>query len=252
MTDNWVRAHQIAYDVERLRLNISLSEQVLSLLKASLRLDLYARQVTQSQTAIADMKPYITAIEAQGEAGFVRLVDVRRARLVLLDEEIRLREAETAYAQTVDDIFTQFRLDPEDALGFLSAFRKVRPVQLLPVQPETSELVHSIELQIRQSIYDFESISAELYPVLDVVVDATAFDLSDFESEYEVTGRMSVSMPLYDGGTNKARRSEASWRMRELGHDKRREIQDLELDVAQTDQSSRHLMCRSFRPVCRV
>ena len=81
-----------------------------------------------------------------------------------------------------------------------------------------------------------DRISAELYPVLDVTVDATAFDLGDFESEYEVTGQMSVSMPLYDGGTNKARRAEASWRMRELGQDKRREIQDLELDVAQTIQ----------------
>ena len=83
VTDNRVRAHQIAYDVERLRLNISLSEQVLSLLKAALRLDLYARQVKQSQMAIADMRPYITAIEAQGEAGFVRLVNVRRARISL-------------------------------------------------------------------------------------------------------------------------------------------------------------------------
>ena len=210
VTDNRIRAHQIAYDVERLRLNLSLSEQVLSLLKAALRLDLYARQVTQSQQSIADMTPYITAIEAQGEAGFVRLADVRRARLVLLDEEIRLREAETAYAQTAEDILTQFRLDPEDAIGLLSAFRQVRPARLLPVKPETAGLVRSIELQIRQSIYDFESISAELYPVLNVTVDATAFDLTDFESEYEVTGQMSVSMPLYDGGTNKARRSEAS------------------------------------------
>ena len=236
VTDNRVKAHQIAYDVERLRLTISLSEQVVSLIKAALRLDLYAEQVAHSKQAIADMTPYIQAIEAQGDAGFVRLVDVRRARLVLLDEEIRLREAETALAQTVEDIFTQFRLDPPDARQFLSMFRLLRPLQLLPVQPEMSELVRSIELQIRQSIYDFESISAELYPVLDVTVDATAFDLGDFESEYEVTGQMSVSMPLYDGGTNKARRAEASWRMRELGQDKRREIQDLELDVAQTIQ----------------
>ena len=110
VTDNRVKAHQIAYDVERLPLSISLSEQVVSLLKAALRLDLYAEQVAHSKQAIADMTPYIQAIEAQGEAGFVRLVDVRRARLVLLDEEIRLREAETAFAQTVEDIFTQFRL----------------------------------------------------------------------------------------------------------------------------------------------
>ena len=107
---------------------------------------------------------------------------------MLLDEEIRLREAETAFAQTVEDIFTQFRLDPPDARQFLSMFRLVRPLQLLPVQPEVSELERSIELQIRQAVYDFESISAQLYPVLDVTVDATAFDLGDFESEYEVTG----------------------------------------------------------------
>ena len=64
VTDNRVKAHQIAYDVERLRLTISLSEQVVSLIKAALRLDLYAEQVAHSKQAIADMTPYIQAIEA--------------------------------------------------------------------------------------------------------------------------------------------------------------------------------------------
>ena len=125
VTDNRVRAHQIAYDVERLRLNISLSEQVLYLLKAALRLDFYARQVKQSQMAIADMRPYITAIEAQGEAGFVRLVDVRRA----LQSEIDvLRQEVESLNRSINEREAAARIDREQAAIFKEEYSMIKPL----------------------------------------------------------------------------------------------------------------------------
>ena len=51
---------------------------------------------------------------------------------------------------------------------------------------------------------------------IDAVLDGTVFDLADYEDEYELVGRLELRMPLYDGGTSRARPREAGWRSREF------------------------------------
>ncbi len=231
VTNNRIRAEQLAHEAERLRLDLNLSEQLLQLLSFSIRLHLFSNVVSLNQQTVADLTPHIEAIEAQGEAGFVRLAEVRRARLLLLDAEIALKEAENSLQQTREGLQTRFRLSEEDALDLLDQFLVVRPQALMSKPIETLKSVEAIELQVRQSVHDIEAIDAELLPVLDLNIDGTIFDIADFESEYEVLGQLSFSMPLYDGGSNKARLSEASWRLRELGQDKRRQLQDVENEL---------------------
>jgi len=214
-----------------LRLDLNLSEQLLQLLTLSIRLHLFSEVLSLNQQTVDELTPHIEAIEAQGEAGFVRLADVRRARLLLLDAEIALKEAENNLRQTREELQTRFRLSEEEALALLDQFLAVRPAALLSKPIETLKSVQAIELQVRQSVHDIEAIDAELLPVLDLNIDSTLFDIADFESEYEVLGRLSLSMPLYDGGSNQARLSEASWRLRELGQDKRRQLQDVENEL---------------------
>ncbi len=231
VTDNRIRSEQLAHETERLRLDLNLSEQLLQLLTLSIRLHLFSEVLSLNQQTVDELTPHIEAIEAQGEAGFVRLADVRRARLLLLDAEIALKEAENNLRQTREELQTRFRLSEEEALALLDQFLAVRPAALLSKPIETLKSVQAIELQVRQSVHDIEAIDAELLPVLDLNIDSTLFDIADFESEYEVLGRLSLSMPLYDGGSNQARLSEASWRLRELGQDKRRQLQDVENEL---------------------
>ena len=54
------------------------------------------------------------------------------------------------------------------------------------------------------------------YPKFDVVIDGTIFDMTDYEDEYEIIGKLEMSMPLYDGGTARARLRETTWRENEL------------------------------------
>ncbi len=161
---------------------------------------------------------------------------MRRARLLLLDAEIALQEAENNLRLAQADLRTRFRLDVTEARQLLAQFLSVRPPGLIAKSVSSVNAVQAIELQVRQSVHDIEAIDAELWPVLNLNIDSTLFDLGDFESEYEILGRLSLRMPLYDGGSNKARLSEASWRLRELGQDKRRQLQDLENELADLAQ----------------
>jgi len=232
VTDNRIRSEQLSHEAEQLNLDLNLSEQLLQLLTLSIRIHLFTEVVHLNHQTVQDLTPHIEAIEAQGEAGFVRLADVRRARLLLLDAEIALKEAENNLRQSKEELQTRFRLSEEEALLLLDQFLAARPPALLSKAIETLKSVQAIELQVRRSVHDIEAIDAELLPVLDLNIDSTIFDVADFESEYEVLGRLSLSMPLYDGGSNKARLSEASWRLRELGQDKRRQLQDVENELA--------------------
>ncbi|HBP74208.1 MAG TPA: hypothetical protein DD665_11560, partial [Alphaproteobacteria bacterium] len=66
----------------------------------------------------------------------------------------------------------------------------------------------------RQVGHEAESIRGSRLPKLDGVLDGTVFDVTDYEDEYEVVGRIEVTMPLYDGGTARARLRETDWRKR--------------------------------------
>ena len=245
VSDNRINAEQFSYEAEKLRFGLLLSEQLLQLISVSARLDLAEQIVALNKQALIDMEPYIEAIEAQGEAGLIRLADVRRARLLQLDADIALREAENNYQQAVEQLKTQFQFMPREALRLYAHFLLTRPEGLFVKPVQSLHAVQVIELQLRQSVYEMEAIGAEKLPVLDLNINGTLFDISDYESEYEVIGQMQMSMPLYDGGTNKARLAESSWRIRELGQDKRRQLQDTEnemIDIQNQFDETRRLL----------
>ena len=83
VTDNRIRSEQLSHEAEQLNLDLNLSEQLLQLQTLSIRIHLFTEVVHLNHQTVHDLTPHIEAIEAQGEAGFVRLADVRRARLVI-------------------------------------------------------------------------------------------------------------------------------------------------------------------------
>ena len=64
--------------------------------------------------------------------------------------------------------------------------------------------------------HEADEIRGSRYPKLDGVLEGTIFDMTDYEDEYEVVGKVEMTMPLYDGGTAMARLRETAWRAREL------------------------------------
>ena len=64
--------------------------------------------------------------------------------------------------------------------------------------------------------HEADDIRASRYPKFDAVIDGTIFDMTDYEDEYELVGKLEMSVPLYDGGTARARLRETAWRENEL------------------------------------
>ncbi|CAI8177812.1 MAG: Uncharacterised protein [SAR116 cluster bacterium] len=81
---------------------------------------------------------------------------------------------------------------------------------------DRTDKAHALRLRKRQVAHEAEGIRGSRYPKLDGVLDGTIFDVTDYEDEYELVGRIEMTMPLYDGGTARARLRETDWRTREL------------------------------------
>lgn len=230
--DNRVASHELTYAVNQLELEIALSDQLKSLLFMSLRLNLYEQLLGLHRQIITDINPHIEAIEAQGAAGVIRMADVRRAKLLQLDAEIKLRRTENNRAQILRELDGLFGLQPEAARELLAVWLERRPADLPALVPDSSLAARSLALQTRAARHEREVIEAELYPSVDGVLEATLFDLRDYEDEYQMVGRLEFSMPLYDGGSNKARLAENNWRISELGAERNRVIQEKQNEEA--------------------
>ncbi len=62
--------------------------------------------------------------------------------------------------------------------------------------PDSSLAARSLALQTRAARHEREVIEAELYPSVDGVLEATIFDLRDYEDEYQMVGRLEFTCPL--------------------------------------------------------
>ena len=91
-----------------------------------------------------------------------------------------------------------------------------RPSGPAVLQADRSDKAHAIRLRTREVTHEAAEIRGSRYPKLDGVIEGTVFDMTDYEDEYEVVGRVEITMPIYDGGTARARLRETAWREKEL------------------------------------
>lgn len=159
----------------------------------------------------------------------IALIDVRRAKLLDIDLEGLVKLAENELARIENELITRFGLTPSDIEHFPEFISQNRPVNLpadLPVfDVDNSLSVSALDLEIKAMEDESQAIFLEKRPVIFGKLSSSLFDLRDFEEEYEITGEFSVSMPLYDGGTNLARRGILDWQMSGLTAEKDRIIQ---------------------------
>ena len=240
-SDNKIKTNQLEYDAKRIELQLTVSEQLSEIIAQSLQLDAWEKQIALHNAALADIAPHIEAIEAQGNAGLIRFIDVRQAKLSVLDAEINLKEAESARDRIIKILDSSYRLLPADARSLLLQYLSIRPIEVDRVGAELTEAVRAIDLKIRQSQFQQDVIKSERLPRVSFVLDTKIFDLADYEDEFEVTGKLDVRMPLYDGGSNKARLAEASWRRQELDEEKRRKIRDINTQYSQINHREKTL-----------
>ena len=189
-----------SYDLLQLVLTLRRSDEVIAALKANFDV------VTEE----------VDAVRARVEAGAGRLSDLREAQLVQLDQEIAINRAEAERDIILEHLQTEFDLNAEDGWMLAQAFLSRRQDGLAILPADRSDKAHAIRLRTRGVTHEADDIRASRYPKFDAVIDGTIFDMTDYEDEYEVVGKLEMSVPLYDGGTARARLRETAWRENEL------------------------------------
>ena len=194
---------------------------------------------------------HLESIEARYKAGASRLSEVRQARLVLLTFDGQIDESHRQRAQVVHSLKTQFGVTPIEAALAVSDFRNIRPDMPETVSAESALQSRILRQNILSANADMRRLQATRLPTIEGLVTARGWDISEGAacndpvrstgpdrhpdagnrsvagrtgyayrnqncSTYEVTGGLQFSMPLYDGGANRAERYSVVARLRGL------------------------------------
>lgn len=153
-------------------------------------------------------------IQAGVEAGVNRLADLRVIKVLQLDHEIAQTQVQRQLALIEDDLKQRFKLDFKSSLPLYVAFRAHKPDDILIIDSMTTREVRRLDYELSSARLEIQRLQSERKPQLSATLDTTFFDADSYSQEYEMAGRLQFSLPLYDGGSNKARQQETEWRRR--------------------------------------
>ena len=213
---NRTEARSLALQAARIDALGVMRERGHELVRLSLLLRRAEEVIAVQKANFSAVETEVDAVRARVEAGVGRMSDLREAQLVALDQEIGINRSEAERDQILEGLAAEFDLDDSDARHLVQVFLARRPAALAVLQADCSDKAHAIRLRTREVTHEADEIRGSRYPKLDGVLEGTIFDMTDYEDEYEVVGKVEMTMPLYDGGTARARLRETAWRAREL------------------------------------
>ena len=213
---NLNEARRLALEAARIDARGVMRERSHELLRLALLLRRAEDVIAVRKAGYAAVQADVESVRARVEAGVGRVAELREAQLVALDQEIAINRAEAERDQIRERMIAEFDIDETDAHQLVQTFMSRRPVNLPVLQADRSDKAQAIRLRAREVTHEAAEIRASRFPKLDGVIEGTIFDMTDYEDEYEVVGKVEITMPLYDGGTARARLREAAWRKNEL------------------------------------
>ena len=215
-TKSSIAAKRLEHEVARIDARQILDKRSYELLNIGLRLRLLDSVLQASRDNAAVVAEQIEIVRARVDAGAGRVSELREARLIALDLEIEINRLDAQRAILIDQLATDFELEPADAELVVTSFWFRRPAELAVLTADRTDKAHALRLRMQVVVHEEKQIRGSRYPKLDGVLDGTVFDVSDYKDEYELVGKLEMRMPLYDGGAAKARLRETAWRNREL------------------------------------
>ena len=213
---NRTEARMLALQAARIDTLGVMRERSHEMVRLALLLRRTADVIAVRQENLTAVQGEVDSVRARVEAGVGRMSDLREAQLIALDEEIIINRAQAEQDQIRERLAAEFDLNEGDARDLVRTFLSRRPTGLPVLQADRSDKAHAIRLRTREVTHQAAEIRGSRYPKLDGVIEGTIFDMTDYEDEYEVVGKVEITMPLYDGGTARARLRETAWRETEL------------------------------------
>ena len=224
---NRLHAKRLSYEMQLARL----SQDMLRLL---MQIESGKQDIAIRQASLREVVSHQEAVEAQGQAGTLGLARVREIKLLLLDAELELQRTKRAVAESITQLEATYRIGYDEALPLLHLFLARSETSFPFIEPEMWREVRVLDYRIQAEQASLRAISHEGFPVLDSVFETTFFDMTDFESEYQIVRRLEMSMPLYDGGSRRAREQEKDWQLRELTSQRDEKIREHQRDQRQS------------------
>lgn len=197
---------------------------------------------TASAKVIEDQ---ITAIERRFESGAGRLSEVRAAQIIGLDIETKTQSTENRQGIAERNLANNFEVDGAFGRLAIRDFMARRDEAIETVEPEQNLEWRIREADLMAAGYDYKRLNASRLPVISGVLIGQAWDVEDKNTcgdvlrpthpdasyfngayrrysncnTYELAGRVEMTMPLYDGGLNRAQRAQVKAQSRSIEAD---------------------------------
>ncbi len=235
-----------------------------------------AERLHQHYTANHEnIKNDVAAMEARFRAGAGRISELRGAQVTLLDSEAAVSRAARRRDQAEKALESRFEIDPETARLLVQDFIVLRPD--IPEMPQVRETLswRIFDGRIDMIEYEEKKLAAERKPALYGLLTGKAWDIdksnrcgekvdetnpdaeniADFGDTadyrrmqncytYEVTGNIEFSVPLYDGGLNKAQRGQTNARRLSLEAERANFERQYLADSKHTSEALRDIIIR--------
>ena len=180
-----------------------------------------------------DLKTYADRLEDSVRAGVGRISDLRSIKIMLLDAEIAQDQIQKQIELIEREINEQFQITFTDVIPLMATYQANKPDHIPQIDIKLLKEVQRLDYDFASSQLELEALKAERKPNLSAVMDTTFFDVDHYADEYEVAGRLQLSFPLYDGGSNKAQQNEAQWRSRGITSQKEDTIRQHQSQIGQ-------------------
>ena len=155
----------------------TLNEQLATLLRMSLQYVLQSKLIAHFDSAKEVIDRDVRSMEERFKAGAARLAEMRQARLVGLEAEARLGQAERQRDLVTQAMKTQFAISPQQAAQLIDSFRKNRPEVPDSVPGPVSPRARLIKHNIDKVMAEGQRLSAERLPSFTGVVTARGWDI---------------------------------------------------------------------------
>jgi outer membrane protein TolC len=235
--DSSVRIAETNRDIARIDVGIETDRQAADLLTLLIRYSELEETEQRYQDLLIELNIIAARIEEGVNAGALTLTDLRTIKISTLDIEVAHLQTQRELSIIQADINERFQLAVEAALPFLINYYNVRPPILPTLASDNVKEILKLDLQQKITDHELTRLRAERKPALSAIVDTYAFDADSYTGEFEVVGRLEVTMPLYDGGSNKARQTETRWRSRSLDNERSSIVRNYDSQTKQIRQN---------------
>ena len=237
LTDRSVRIAETSRVIARIDLVLETDRQASDLLAVMIRYQELTEQDKLYQFLRKELDDIADRIEEGVNAGALTLSDLREVKISNLDIEVAHLQVMREMSVLDADIAERFKLSIDQAMPLLRFYLNARPDALPPVDTESINEIRKLDLQQMITGYELDRLNAQRKPSLNAIIDTTIFNVDGYSQEYEMAGRFELSMPLYDGGSNRANRREVEWQSRSIVSERSGLIRTYDTQMVQIQQS---------------